>query len=229
MEDINKFILSPEVTFRLVLNPEKLSILETKRAYTFVHLYGINIDGIVINKILPTSKTVGEYFEFWADLHSKYLMEIDSSFYPTPVFRCQLQRTEPIGTNALHDISKMVFGEQEPDKVFYSGKNFWIESRKNEHSDDQHEVLCIRIPFLQDAEEVSVERMGTDIVVTVDRAQRIITLPRALYSLEMEKYIREDSCLRVLFKEIRVEKEELELSVNKNMLDKLRSMRRLKL
>ena len=91
MEDINKFILSPEVSFRLVLNPEKLSILETKRAYTFVHLYGINVDGIVINKILPTSKTVGEYFEFWADLHSKYLLEIDQSFYPTPVFRCQLQ------------------------------------------------------------------------------------------------------------------------------------------
>jgi arsenite-transporting ATPase len=32
----------------------------------------------------------------------------------------------------------------------------------------------------------------------------------------------------VVFKEIVVEKEEMELSVNKNMLDKLRSMRRLK-
>ncbi len=71
--------------------------------------------------------------------------------------------------------------------------------------------------------------MGTDIVVTVDRAQRIITLPRALYSLDMEEYIREDNLLRVVFKEIVVEKEELELSVNKNVLDKLRSMRRMKL
>jgi arsenite-transporting ATPase len=71
--------------------------------------------------------------------------------------------------------------------------------------------------------------MGTDIVVTVDRAQRIITLPRALYSLEMVEYIREDNLLRVVFREIVVEKEEMELSVNKNMLDKLRSMRRLKL
>ncbi len=71
--------------------------------------------------------------------------------------------------------------------------------------------------------------MGTDIVVTVDRAQRIITLPRALYSLNMEEYIREDNLLRVVFKEIVVEKEELELSVNKNVLDKLRSMRRMKL
>ncbi len=229
MEDINKFILSPEVTFRLVLNPEKLSILETKRAYTFVHLYGINIDGIVINKILPTSKTVGEYFEFWADLHSKYLLEIDQSFYPTPVFRCQLQRTEPIGADALHEISKLVFGEQVPDKTFYTGKNFWIESKKNEATDDHREVLCIKIPFLKEAEEVTVDRMGTDIVVAVDRAQRIITLPRALYSLEMEKFIREDNLLRVVFREIVVEKEEQELSVNKNMLDKLRSMRRIKI
>ena len=140
-----------------------------------------------------------------------------------------MQRTEPIGTDALHEISKLVFGEQAPDKIFYSGKNFWIESKKNAVSEDQREVLCIKIPFLQDAEEVIVDRMGTDIVVTVDRAQRIITLPRALYSLEMEKYIREDNLLRVVFREIRVEKEEQELSVNKNMLDKLRSMRRLKI
>ncbi len=229
MEDINRFILSPEVTFRLVLNPEKLSILETKRAYTFVHLYGINIDGIVINKILPTSRTVGEYFEFWADLHSKYLMEIDNSFYPTPVFRCHLQRTEPIGTDALYEISQMVFGEQEPDKIFYSGKNFWIESQKNQVTSDHREILCIRIPFLKDAEDVKVDRMGTDIIVTVDRAQRIITLPRALYSLDMDKFIREDNLLKVVFKDNAVEQEEMELNVNKNVLDKLRSMRRLKI
>jgi arsenite-transporting ATPase len=229
MEDINKFILGPEITFRLVLNPEKLSILETKRAYTFVHLYGINIDGIVINKILPTSRTVGEYFEFWSDLHSKYMMEIDNSFYPTPVFRCHLQRTEPIGPDALYDISKLVFGEQEPDKIFYSGKNFWIESQKNPVTEDHREILCIRVPFLKDAEEVKVDRMGTDIIVTVDRAQRIITLPRALYSLDMEKFIREDNLLKVVFKEVPVEKESMELNVNKNVLDKLRSMRRLKI
>ncbi|NTV02064.1 MAG: ArsA family ATPase [Chlorobiaceae bacterium] len=229
MEDINRFILSPEVTFRLVLNPEKLSILETKRAYTFVHLYGINIDGIVINKILPTSRTVGEYFEFWADLHSKYLMEIDNSFYPTPVFRCHLQRTEPIGPDALYDISQMVFGDQAPDKIFYSGKNFWIESQKNQMTSDHREILCIRVPFLKDAEEVKVDRMGTDIIVTVDRAQRIITLPRALYSLEMDKFIREDNLLKVVFRENPVEQEEMELNVNKNVLDKLRSMRRLKI
>ena len=228
MEDINKFILSPEVTFRLVLNPEKLSILETKRAYTFVHLYGINIDGIVINKILPTSKTVGEYFEFWADLHSKYLMEIDNSFYPPPVFRCQLQRTEPIGPDALHEVSKLVFGDQSPDKVYYSGKNFWIESKKSAHAEEHLEILCIRIPFLKEAENVEVKRMGTDIVVTVDRAQRIITLPRALYSLEMEKYVREDDLLRLQFKEVPVDKEEMELNVNKNVLNKLRSLRKMK-
>ncbi|MCE1274657.1 MAG: ArsA family ATPase [Chlorobiaceae bacterium] len=229
MEDINRFILSPEVTFRLVLNPEKLSILETKRAYTFVHLYGINIDGIMINKILPTSRTVGEYFEFWADLHSKYLMEIDNSFYPTPVFRCHLQRTEPIGPDALHGISQIVFGDQAADKIFYSGKNFWIESQKNQMTSDHREILCIRVPFLKDAEEVNVDRMGTDIIVTVDRAQRIITLPRALYSLEMDKYILEDNLLKVVFRDNPTEQEEMELNVNKNVLDKLRSMRRLKI
>ncbi|MCW8814609.1 MAG: ArsA family ATPase, partial [Chlorobium sp.] len=82
--------------------------------------------------------------------------------------------------------------------------------------------------FLKEAETVEVNRMGTDIVVTVDRAQRIITLPRALYSLEMEKYVREDDQLKILFKEVPVEKEEMELNVNKNVLNKLRSLRKMK-
>jgi arsenite/tail-anchored protein-transporting ATPase len=227
MEDINKFILRPEVTFRLVLNPEKLLILETKRAYTFIHLYGINIDGIVINKILPTSKTVGDYFEFWSDLHRKYLMEIDNSFYPTPIFRCELQRTEPIGVDALHNVSKLVFKEETPDKIFYSGKNFWIESHKDTVTNAPRETLCIRVPFLKDAEDVQVARMGTDIVVTVDRIQRIITLPRALYSLEMDTFIRENDLLRVLFKEQAGEKQAMELNVDKGVLNKLRESRKL--
>ena len=62
---------------------------------------------------------------------------------------------------------------------------FVISSPKPEATDDHREVLCIKIPFLKDAEEVTVERMGTDIVVSVDRAQRIdnkIIRPSANYT-----------------------------------------------
>jgi arsenite-transporting ATPase len=45
----------------------------------------------------------------------------------------------------------------------------------------------------------------------------------------MEEYLREDNLLRVIFRETPVEKDDAELNVNKNMLDKLRSMRRLKI
>ncbi len=226
MEDINKFILKPEVTFRLVLNPEKLSILETKRAYTFVHLYGINIDAIVVNKVLPTSSTVGEYFEFWSDLHRKYLMEIDNSFYPTPIFRCEMQRSEPIGCDALDMLSKKIFGEKSADEIFQQGKNFWIESKRDSVPNLNREVLCIRIPFLKEAEDVRVVRMGTDISVTIDRNQRLITLPRVLYTLEMENFVCEHDTLRVFFKEQPQERQELS-TINKNVLNKLRATRKI--
>ncbi len=228
MEDINKFILRPEISFRLVLNPEKLSILETKRAFTFIHLYGLNIDSIVINKILPTSNTVGDYFEFWSDLHRKYLMEIDNSFYPTPIFRCELQRSEPIGTDELHNISKLIFKEDSPDKLFYAGKNFWIESDKKDAKQQKEETLCIHIPFLKDTEEVKVVRLGTDIVVTIDRIQRIITLPRALYNLDMDRFECDEDTLRVKFVESNADALDLELKVDKGILNKLRESRKQK-
>jgi arsenite/tail-anchored protein-transporting ATPase len=226
MDDINKFILKPEVTFRLVLNPEKLSILETKRAYTFVHLYGINIDAIVVNKVLPTSGKVGEYFEYWSDLHRQYLLEIDNSFYPMPIFRCELQRSEPIGCDALETLGKLVFPKDSPDHTFYAGKNFWIESKKGAVSSENREVLCIKIPFLKEVEDLKVERRGTDISVTVDRIQRMITLPRVLYTLEMENIVRDGDTLRVFFKE-QAAQEAQGINVDKGILAKLRASRKI--
>ena len=61
----------------------------------------------------------------------------------------------------------------------------------------------------------------------VDRIQRLITLPRVLYTLEMEKYIREKNTLRVLFKEVPREKEE-ENTERSATLSKLRASRQVR-
>jgi len=88
------------------------------------------------------------------------------------------------------------------------------------------EVLCIRIPFLKEAEDVRVVRIGTDISVTIDRNQRLITLPRVLYTLEMENFVRDNDTLRIFFKEQPQERQELS-GVSKSVLDKLRATRKI--
>ncbi|HID26753.1 MAG TPA: ArsA family ATPase, partial [Methanosarcinales archaeon] len=46
-----------KTTVRLVMNPEKMVIKETHRAFTYLCLYGISVDSIIVNKVLPEDIT----------------------------------------------------------------------------------------------------------------------------------------------------------------------------
>src|SRR5665648_107849 len=49
----NIFIDSRKAFFVFVLTPEKLPIIETQKAITILAKYGIQIGGIIVNKVLP--------------------------------------------------------------------------------------------------------------------------------------------------------------------------------
>lgn len=46
---------------RIVTNPEKMVLRETEKAYTYLHLFGFNIDAILLNKT-PTERSKSEKF-----------------------------------------------------------------------------------------------------------------------------------------------------------------------
>src|SRR3954467_5534880 len=113
MHKLNRFLLSSEVTIRLVLNSEKLAIEETKRAFTFLSLYGINLDGVMVNKLYPRgtkdaasllgvnelsqadkdqATELGPYFDKWVSLQYQHLLDIENSFTPIQIFKSYLQR-----------------------------------------------------------------------------------------------------------------------------------------
>lgn len=79
------------LTFAFVLNAEKLPIEETKKAVSALRKYGINVDTLVVNKILPENSTD----EFWINKKNdeeKYLKIIENeipvkNIYKVPLFR----------------------------------------------------------------------------------------------------------------------------------------------
>jgi len=74
--EINKILTDPEkVSFNFVMNAEKLSFLETKRAVQTLDEYGVNIDRIIINRVLPDSSD-----PFWQKRKEKEKKIIDSIF-----------------------------------------------------------------------------------------------------------------------------------------------------
>jgi arsenite-transporting ATPase len=199
MEHLSNFLIGPDVSIRLVLNPEKLPILETRRAYTFLNLYGLLLDAVMINKILPRRPDLGAYFDYWLTLQRQYIEEIETSFEPTPLFKTVLQESEPIGIERLLEIGQATFGECDPGAVLFNERPIWLEQFNDDDEPGLYE-LCLRLPFL-DIEHVEIESKGTDLVITVGRWQREISLPRILYSCTLGAHHYEDGVLRLAFSE----------------------------
>ena len=54
MKQVQKVLTNPEITsIRLVVNPEKMVINETKRAFTYLCLYNLTVECIVVNRMMP--------------------------------------------------------------------------------------------------------------------------------------------------------------------------------
>ncbi|NJN15897.1 MAG: ArsA family ATPase [Oscillochloris sp.] len=199
MERLANFLLSSDISIRLVLNPEKLPLLETRRAYTFLNLYGLMLDAVMVNKILPQRADLGPYFDYWVQLQQGYLKEINESFAPTPIFHTVLQEGEPIGTTMLSAIGKATFGTCDAGALLYDDRPIWLEQWNQDNEPGLYD-LCLRLPFVED-EAVTIDRNGPDIVLAIGRVQRTIALPRILYDCSLDGHRYEDGVLRLAFRE----------------------------
>ncbi|WP_322488459.1 ArsA family ATPase [Chloroflexus sp.] len=200
MDQLANFLVSSAVSVRLVLNPERLPLLETRRAYTFLSLYGLQLDAVLVNKILPHRTDLGPYFDYWVNLQQQYLAEIDASFAPTPIFRTVLQGGEPIGVEALLHVGRLTFGDVDPGALLYDERPIWLEQWSEDGEPGQYD-LCLRLPFLDAGESIEVSHSGPDLTIMVGRIERTIALPRVLYDCVLGEHRYEDGVLRLAFYE----------------------------
>ena len=78
--EARQLLIDPDaVGFLLVLNPERLPIMESKKAYDALCGFGIEICGLVINKVLPDELT-GDFHEGRIKQQSYHLSQIAREF-----------------------------------------------------------------------------------------------------------------------------------------------------
>jgi arsenite-transporting ATPase len=73
MSKLKDILESEKTTVRIVMNPEKMVIRESGRAFTYLNLFGYTVDCIIVNKIFP--RDAGDYFSKWFELQEKYMSE----------------------------------------------------------------------------------------------------------------------------------------------------------
>ena len=166
-------------SIRLVMNPEKMVIKESQRAYTFLHLFGYSVDAVIANRILP-EEIKDPYYHKWKEIQSKYLKEIEDSFYPLPILLGKLWDQEVIGMKLLSQMAEDIYGDKDPTSVFYKEKPLEIIG-----SDGNYDVY-FKLPFAS-KEDLNIWVHGNELTIKFLNFKRNILLPRALSSLKLKK------------------------------------------
>jgi len=171
LQGVENLLTNPRITsVRLVTNPEKIVIKETQRAFMYFCLYGLCIDAIIINRILP-QEVSDVHFHRWKGTQGKYIDLVGEYFSPVPIFKVGLFRDEIVGGEDLAELSKMLYDNLDPTTRF-STENPHTFTKKN----GQY-FVTIRLPFVT-KEDVELSKSDNELIVRVGGFKRNILLPR---------------------------------------------------
>ena len=195
LDALAEIIKNNETTsIRLVANPDTFSIENAKRALMSASLYGINVDMAVINKIMAGSSD--EYYAKWANFQKAKVEDAKANFYPLPVKEVQLYNTELRGVEMLRRHGEVLFGSNDPAKIFYRGKPYRFES------EDSSINMTVQVPFTE-KDDFSIERYGDRLTVSVKspvgQIVSIVPLPIATAGMKLAKAKLMNHELIVLF------------------------------
>ena len=178
------------VSLRIVTTPERIVIKESKRNFTWLHLYDYNVDAIIVNKVYPEEALEG-YFSKWTQLQAEGIKEIRESFAPVPVFLLQLNKQELKTISLLSEAAEEIFGETDPAAVFFSGKIFELKEQADGY------LFRIFLPFAE-KQDMELTQSGGELILSIQNARRRITLPDIIRNKEVGRAKFEKDALEIL-------------------------------
>jgi arsenite-transporting ATPase len=194
VEGVRRILADPALTsVRLVLNPDRMAILETQRAFTFFSLYGLTVDALFINRVLPPEVT-DPYLMSWKEKQSDYRGLIAESFSPLTPFEVPLMRQEVTGLPALTLLSNSLYGEKDPVQRLSDAQPLTFELRNGEYT------LSLRLVGVQGS-DIELEKYGDELRIQVGRHKRAITLPQYLVGRTPTSASLDGGYLKIIFKE----------------------------
>ncbi len=190
---INAFLRDHErCTIRLVMNPDRMVIGEAMRTFTYLNLYGYLTDAVIVNRVFPAG--VGDYFAVWRGVQEQQLELVRSAFEPVPVLCAPYFDREVLGGEMLDRLAEALFSEGDPAEVLFTGLTQELELGETQAR------LRVALPFARKS-DISVKKIGLEVVVRVDGQKRTIMLPSALASYRPRAATFEDGALEVTFDE----------------------------
>jgi arsenite-transporting ATPase len=194
VERLRQIFIDPTLTsVRLVLNPERMAVLETERAFTFFSLYGLSVDALFVNRILPPEVS-DPYLETWKESQSAYRQQIAETFSPLPIFEIPLLKQEVAGIAHLEALADLVYKDTDPVKRLSEEQPLRFDL------DDGKYTLSLRLIGVH-SQEIDLEKCGDELHVKIGKYKRMIALPQYIAGLKPSSASLDEGWLKIVFKD----------------------------
>lgn len=191
IDDVQRILLDGERTSaRLVVNPTRVVVDETRRSFAYLSLYGVATDAVLVNRLLPEA-AAGGYFKSWRAREEEELAAIEQSF-PVPIRRVSLRAKEVLGVPALRALGRDLFGTLDPAERLHAGRPLRIRRAGGKTR------LEIDLPGIS-KEEIDVVVKGADLHLRVRDGRRSVHLPDSLVGRAVERVRLREPTLEISF------------------------------
>lgn len=195
IEDIGRLgdiLRDPEQSsIRLVLNPDKIAISESKRSFTYFSLFGFPVDAVMVNKLLPKELDNG-YFKNWFRVQHEQMKILEKSFLNTRLLPVIHYDQEPIGLERLQEMAKDIYKDLDPCNVLSKVNTICFEKKNNSV------LLSILLPNIEKT-MLDIGRKDNDLLIHTGDYSRILTLPDSLAKDDIIKAEYEEDTLKIYF------------------------------
>jgi arsenite-transporting ATPase len=178
------------VSLRLVMTPDRMVVAEAMRTFTYLNLYGYLTDAVVVNRVFPAE--VDGYFGAWREVQAEQLALVKSGFAPVPILRAPFFEAEVVGPEMLDRLAGAVFAEHDPAALLHDSVSQQLTMN------GEGAQLRLDLPFARKG-DVSLKKIGLELIVRVDGQKRTIMLPPTLAPLRPDSASFEDGALLVRF------------------------------
>ncbi len=107
LEAFREKVFSKDTTFLPILNPERLPILETRRAVDKLKTMGLGVDVLVVNKVMD--RVAGdEFFKRRKEVEDRYLNQIEELFPDLDKIFIPLMEEDVRGLGMLNKVARVL-------------------------------------------------------------------------------------------------------------------------
>src|SRR5215216_6194255 len=175
-------------TVRLVMNPDRMVVKEAMRTFTYLNLYGYLTDAVVVNRLLPAEG----YFAAWSEVQAEQLSLVRSAFEPVPVLTADYFEREVVGDEMLDRLAGAIFDGQDPAAMLHDRLSQELVTNNGTAT------LRLDVPFA-DRGDLSLKKIGLEVIVRVGGHKRTIMLPPALSGYATSGARLDDGSLEITF------------------------------